>query len=307
MAESVSGHKRKGGEEEEEKDSPKRVKGLDDEEEEKKDPEEGGILKSYPPEDLCNVTVETDKGWKIKCHQADLFRFPNSQVFRTMFDKETATISVPSSYFLDAKEFVEFFDAILQPGILLSYSILFYVSEDSEKRWQWVKRRFEQLNFFGLDTHLKKLLDTNAVSAIEFVSAEQAFYLGRTYQHVDFLRRAAEMMVESPDKCGDLDISTAVTHLGPQLLAIARKAHEESKLRRKLMLAARRAINVFTDTIHPEESCDNDECPKTCNGDSDEHPLRDHFTDTEDGDYDGDAFTALGKVHAILDSEALFD
>jgi hypothetical protein len=293
MSESVSGHKRKG--EGKEAEEAKRVKGLDEEEEEKAPQEEGGVLKSYPPEDLCNVTVETDKGWKIKCHQADLFRFPNSQVFRTMFDKDTATISVPSSYFLDAKEFVEFFDDILSEA-----SRDRHPSWVESKTWPWKDRRLCQLNFFGLDTELRKMLWD--IRYRDVLTAEQFFQIGRTYNSDDFLSKAAYHFVHTLP-CDEEKALAASVHLGPHLLRLARNATRSNVTHSETNHKIRREIKVFTDSITSRGECDDDDCPRSCTGDSYEHPRPDHFVDTDDGDYEGDAFTALGKIHALVKLE----
>lgn len=288
MSESVSGHKRKG--EGKEAEEAKRVKGLDEEEEEKAPQEEGGVLKSYPPEDLCNVTVETDKGWKIKCHQADLFRFPNSQVFRAMFDKETATITVPSSYFLDAKEFVEFFDNLLVDTEKNQHRRI-------SKAWDWKERRLKQFNFFGLDKYIQEMLERIIVTDV--LTADQYFQLGRVYKNAEFLSTAARHFVETLPYDEEKALAASV-HLGPQLLQLARQKQKSSLSRWELLQKIQNEVDVFTDSVHPDTTCEQDDCPKNCNGDSYEHPKREHFDDTDDGDYDNDAFTQLGKVHVIL-------
>ena len=154
----------------------------------------------------------------------------------------------------------------------------------------------QELAFFGLEDRCKELLGW--IEITHKVSASQAYYIGRTYKSDRFMQRAARLYIEEAPKSGLLSDEMA-THLGPQLRDLAKECTVLRRDAEKKLIAIREAINVFSGSIRPDTTCDYEECPRNCTGDSEDHPVRD-LEAAESDDYTAEPFEVVSKIFRVL-------
>lgn len=259
------------------------------------EPLEPKIIKVFPPEKLCDVTmrvIDHEEWGDIRCSRMALWqacfdpKHPQGDDQPTalldMLESENGTnvIWLKSDLFTDADEFVSAVSFLL--GTDPSWSSMPPTTS--------LRQRLErQLNHLGSFRALKQLLARTWVD-VQFDDMQLVIDRCMMYRRKDEISFLATKVAEKSHPIGKLP-RELIPLMAPTWLAQASKFQ-----------AACKPLQLFLHSYRGRTKCST-RCEPGCEGnsDSDHHPEVPHFGQTSDGDYSHSAFDALGAVYTAFD------
>ena len=156
------------------------------------------------------------------------------------------------------------------------------------------------LDALGCDAYTKAELTSLGHSGQ--IQPHQMFEMGRRYHHTELVKNAATEYAEHPG--GEKPQEHMLPILAPIWLDIAQRLWIEKTAHDKQIETIIDHIQKLRDHWKDPNECDNDDCPKNCDGTLVDHP--DHpapfWKETADGEYEGggDIIDTVNKIADVL-------